>query len=213
MQKINFKTSDGVTIAANWFAAIKSKKGAILLHMRPATKESWNKFAIKLNEAGFSALAIDLRGHGESIIQNGKRIDYKNFPDGSHADCTKDVDAAIQWLKERGIDDIAVIGGSIGANLAIDAMARYAEIKKGVAISPGLEYLGVPTDNKISSLKKDQKIFLIASEDDRYSYESVLKLEKINSSAKTKLYEDAGHAMNIFAEHPELIDEIIQWLK
>jgi len=213
MQKINFKTSDGIIIVANWLPVENAKKNALLLHMRPATKESWNEFAVKLNKAGISALSIDLRGHGESTEQNGKKIDYKNFSKESHEACRLDVDAAINWLTEQGIDDIAVIGGSIGANLAIDAMARHVEIKKGVALSPGLEFLGISTDDKISSFKKDQKIFLIASEDDSYSYESVLKLKKINPPAKTKLFKDAGHATRMFDSRPELIDEIINWLK
>ena len=213
MQKINFTTSDGVIIVANWFSVKNAKKAALLLHMMPATKESWNDFAVKLNEAGICALAIDLRGHGESIVQNGKKIDYKNFPDGSHADCVKDVDAALKWLKGQGIDETIIIGGSIGANLAIDVMARRPEIKKGVALSPGLEFLGVPTDDKISLLKKDQKIFLVASEDDDYSYNSVLKLKELNPTAKTKLFKSAGHATRMFSAKPELMDELIDWLK
>lgn len=212
-QKIDCLTADGVKIAGNWFPVAGNAPAVLLLHMRPATKESWNDFAVKLYAAGFSALAIDLRGHGESTDQNGKKIDYKNFPDGSHAECRLDVDAAVEWLKAQKVKKIYVIGGSIGANLAIDAMARYAEIKKGVALSPGLEYLGVTTDDAIKKLGADQKIFLIASKDDAYSYDSVLKLHELNPAAKTKLYNDAGHANHIFEKYPELMDELINWLK
>jgi len=213
MKKTSFLTSDGVKISGNWFPAANGAPAILLLHMRPATKESWNDFAAKLNTASFSALAIDLRGHGESVEQNGKKIDYKNFPDENHAAARLDVDAALVWLKTQGVKNIYVAGGSIGANLAIDAMARHSEIKKGVALSPGLEYLGVITDDVMRKLAANQKIFLVASKDDAYSYDSVLKLQKLNPAAETKLYDDAGHANHMFEKYPELADELIKWLE
>ncbi len=211
MLKIDFLTSDGVKIAGNWFPAGDSARAVLLLHMRPATKESWNDFAAKLNTGGFSALAIDLRGHGESIERNGQKIDYRNFLDGSHAECRQDVDEALKWLKNQGVSGIFVIGGSIGANLAIDAMPRHLDIKKGVALSPGLEYLGVATDGAIKLIKNN--LLLIASKDDGYSYDSVKKLHELNSETEIKLYDDAGHAQIMLEKYPELADELIHWLK
>jgi alpha-beta hydrolase superfamily lysophospholipase len=216
MEKVNFKTSDGVMIVANWFPAEGAKKCVLLLHMRPATKESWDDFAAKLNTAGFSALAIDLRGHGESTEQNGEEIDYKDFSHESHEACRKDVDAALDFLKNAGVieSDIYVAGGSIGANLAIDALARRAEIKKGAALSPGLEYLDVKTAEAIKKLGAGQKILLVASKDDSYGYDSAEELHKLNPGAtELKLYDDAGHANHMFEKYPILAEELIEWLK
>lgn len=216
MQKVNFKTSDGVKIAGSYFPKEGAKKCAFLLHMKPETKESWNKFAGKLNKAGFSVLAIDLRGHGESTEQNGKKINFKKFPNESHKACQKDVDAGIKFLAEKGFKekDLIMVGGSVGANLAIDAMGRFSEIDLGVALSPGLEYLGVTTEDAMKKIKNGQNVFIVASKDDEYSYDSVEKLQGLNPSAvELKLYEDAGHAQRIFDKHPELMDELIKWLK
>ncbi|PIR66910.1 MAG: hypothetical protein COU51_01230 [Parcubacteria group bacterium CG10_big_fil_rev_8_21_14_0_10_36_14] len=216
MKKINFLTSDGVKIVGNWFPVENVKKYAVLLHMRPATKESWDEFAKKLVEAEISALAIDLRGHGESIKQNGVKIDYKNFPDGSHADCKKDVDATINRLREAGAsdEDIVLIGGSIGANLAIDGMSRYSKIKKGVALSPGIEFLGISTEDAVKNLSIKQKLFMVASADDTYSYDSVKKLHGLNpDSTEIELYDTTGHATKMFASEPELMEKLINWLK
>jgi alpha-beta hydrolase superfamily lysophospholipase len=70
MEKVNFKTKDGVTIVGNYFKPRKEHAPAfLLLHMMPATKESWNDFASHLQKEGFEVLAIDLRGHGESIYR------------------------------------------------------------------------------------------------------------------------------------------------
>lgn len=211
MEKIFFNTSDGVKIVGNWFILSGADTAVLLLHMRPADKDSWNEFAARLNAAGFSALAIDLRGHGESVEQNGKKIDYRDFPGESHAACRKDVDAAMDFLKNNGAKNIYVVGGSIGANLVIDIMARYDEIKKGAALSPGLEYLGVSAEDAVLKIKND--LFLVASADDDYSYKSVKKLHELNPRTEIKLYNDAGHATKMFSKYPELMDEIITWLK
>lgn len=90
-------------------------------------------------------------------------------------------------------------------------LARYGEIKKAVALSPGLEYLGVSAENAISKIKNN--LLLVASADDDYSYKSVKQLNKLNPRTEIKLYDDAGHATNMFSKYPELMDEIIDWLK
>lgn len=215
MEKISFKTIDKVLIAGVWFHRENAPQTALLLHMRPATKESWNDFAIKLNAVGVSALEIDLRGHGESVKQDGRSINYEEFPEGSHEECRLDVDAAIDFLQSNGVNknDIIVVGGSIGANLAIDAMARHPEIKKCVALSPGLEYLGVATESPVKALSGEQKIFIVASEDDTYSYGSAKKLKNLNPmNIELKIFADAGHATRMFEKYPQLMDEIVKWL-
>lgn len=214
MQKIIFLTSDGVKIIGNWFPIEGGAPAVLLLHMMPTTKESWNDFAAKLNAAGFSALAIDLRGHGESTEQNGKKFNYENFTDVEHQASSQDVDAALKWLKFQPVKEISIIGASIGANLAINAMARYKELKKGIALSPGLDYVGVETASVITKVRGDQLIYLFASKDDAYASDSVHQLNDLNKeSTVVKIYEDAGHANHMFEKYPELMDELINWLK
>ena len=71
-------------------------------------------------EKNISSLAIDLRGHGES-------------GGGEVAESFLDVQAALAWLKkETGLPlgQTIVIGASIGANLAIQAAAAHADIRR-----------------------------------------------------------------------------------
>ena len=44
-------------------------------------RNDWNTFASTLSNRsnGFAVLSIDLRGHGESINQNGKTISFQSF--------------------------------------------------------------------------------------------------------------------------------------
>ena len=60
------KTSDSINLCYEW-RSVKNPKGyLVLLHMMPATKESWDTFAKKMQREGYASVAIDLRGHGES---------------------------------------------------------------------------------------------------------------------------------------------------
>lgn len=213
MQKTNFKSHDGVKIYANLFTVNDPKKYVILLHMMPAIKESWNIFAQKLNEAGMSALAIDLRGHGESTEDGA--LDYNQFNNEDHQKYRLDVEAAIDFLKKHDAttQNIYLCGASIGANLTIDFMAKYDEIERGVALSPGLDYKGIAVEDAILKLKSNQKIFLVASDEDEYSFQSAIKLnEKNPNNTALKKFENSGHGTTIFEKHPEFMDELIIWL-
>src|SRR3990172_1406945 len=149
MKKVMFKTKDGVEIyglyteSENW-----SAPAVLLLHMMPAVKESWREFQEKLREAGFQSLAIDERGHGESVWKDGERIDYKNFTDAEQQEKILDVEVAMRFLAERGVESesVAVAGASIGANLALQYQAEHSEIKAAVLLSSGLNYRGVETE-------------------------------------------------------------------
>ncbi len=146
MEKITFRTKDGVLITGNYFKPQKKNSPVfLLLHMMPATKESWNIFAQRLWECGFACLAIDLRGHGESIDKNGKRIDYKEFNDAEHRDSLNDIESAKEFLsrqKDVDISRFAIAGASIGANLALWQAFMDKDVMLLVLLSAGLNYRG-----------------------------------------------------------------------
>jgi len=217
MKKIGFITLDGVRIVGNWFEARPGAPAVLLLHMMPAAKESWNELAERLNVAGLSALAIDLRGHGESVERNGEILDYKKFNDAEHQASGKDVDAALEWLKAQGIGHVYVGGASIGANLAIEAMARHSEIAAGFLLSAGIDYHGVMTMASAQKLQARQKIYLIAAKDDERSGGPADRMaqeifDAAASEKEIKIFDIGGHGTDIFAKHPELADELIEWL-
>ena len=59
IEKIELITEDGVKIKGIW-QKVEGEKAVLLLHMMPATKESWQNFSELLVENNFSSLAIDL---------------------------------------------------------------------------------------------------------------------------------------------------------
>ena len=138
MEKVTLKTEDGLDIVGLYYLG-PSSKGTLLLHMMPATKESWEEFAVKLQAEGYQVLAIDLRGHGES---SGGPEGFRNFSDVDHQKSMFDIDAGIEFLEKKGAarNNLVLIGASIGANLALWSLTENKEIKMPVLLSPGLDY-------------------------------------------------------------------------
>lgn len=216
MPIVTVQTADDVFIKGDWKAPVRAARAVLLLHMMPATRKSFAGFAAFLNKAGFATLAIDLRGHGESTAQGSKFLDYRNFTDHEHQASRLDVDAAVSYFKKQGFEEsgISFVGASIGANLSLDALHRYASSTHAVVLSPGLDYRGVRTDMAIQQLNAQQKILIYAAVGDTYSAESSKKLQELNPKQSTlSLLTGSEHGTNIFAaQESKLFNEILEFL-
>lgn len=212
---VRLKTSDGIEISGDFWPAQANAPAGILLHMMPATKDSWKDFARKLNNEEFQCIAIDLRGHGESADgPDGSRY----FTDEQHRQSARDVEAAAEFFVSKGIpmDKIFLAGASIGANLALQYQSEHPEIKASILLSPGLNYRSIETEPAVKKLRKNQSLFLSAGgENDDYSTETSRKLFEIAKieNKELKVFQKAGHGTNIFIEEPSLMDEVVGWLK
>lgn len=212
---ISFSTVDGVRIVGKFSPVAAAGPAALLLHMMPATKESWDDLATRLVRGGLSVLAIDLRGHGESIEgPGGKRLDYKLFSDAEHRDKMRDVEAAVAWLGGRGRDPsrLVIAGASIGANLAIAYVAAHPETPAAAALSPGLDYRGITTPDKVRRMKPEQGLFLAASEEDELSFTADRELAGLKPGAVLKEYRGAGHGTSMLGRAAGLEEELAEWL-
>jgi len=211
-ERVTFQTSDGVTIVGDYYEG-GSEKAVLLLHMMPSTRASWVSFANQLVADGFSALAIDLRGHGESIVGSLGTLDYNNFSDAEHQASIRDVEAAADYLKGRGIREIAIVGASIGANLAFFYAASHPEIHSVILLSPGLDYRGINTEAVAGQLTDRLRIFFLASQEDEYSAASTQELhDKVRAKKKIEIFHDAGHGTTILERKPEYLKILADWL-
>ena len=222
-EKVSLITDDGVKIIGLYTKVIGSKTAVLLLHMMPATKESWGDFSKLLNKDGFSTLAIDLRGHGESTEQEiggeKKTLDYRYFSSPEHQESILDVKAASEFLEKEkfSLANQYLVGASIGSNLAFEFASQHPEIRKLVLLSPGLDYHGLKAEDYLKKISKNQKILAVASESDYYSFnsvESIAKMaNKLGVDLKTIIYKDAGHGTNMFGkESPDLATSILNFL-
>jgi len=208
---INFQTKDGVKITGDFLDA-QSKKSVILLHILPGNRQDWDEFAQILQKNGYNALAIDERGHGDSQAWLGEMGSWQEFVQADYDKMIYDVEASADWLKNKIPEtELAVMGGSIGANLSLLYGAK-TQPKIVVALSPGLNYKGIKTE--IASRNFRKNLLLVASKDDNYPFESSQRLFEISSAVKKEFikYEDAGHGTRMFVSEPELKQRILDFL-
>lgn len=173
IEKVTLTTSDEKHLAGTLYNG--GEKSIILLHQLNLDRSSWDSFAKELQQEGWTLLAIDLRGHGES---DG---DWKAFSDQSFIAMLEDVKAAASFLSERGKRVSAIMGASIGANTAF----RYSSQKRlpAILLSPGIEYHGI----NINDITSSAPTLIIVAEGDAYSYTSSQELNENNLLGKKEL--------------------------
>lgn len=193
-EHVELQTEDNIKLTADLYKG--GEKGIILLHMYTVTKKSWEDFANELQEKGYTIIAIDLRGHGESDLN------YKDFTEKDFNNMLLDAKAAKDFLnKEKNI----IIGASIGANLAI----KFAnQIDGAVSLSPAFNYKGIET--REDATKTTKPVLIIASDEDAQSVGDSKELGKLIQGSKTQIYSGKGHGTNMLDR--ETKDLILDWL-
>jgi pimeloyl-ACP methyl ester carboxylesterase len=240
-EKVVFPTEDGVSIAGTYyFPLIRENAGsvqnetssvlpaAILLHMLGKDRNSWGGFPETLAQKGFAVLAIDLRGHGESVVQNGKPISYQSFSSEDFNKMPLDVKAAKRLLSESGSSNstikngptvdpnrIAIVGASIGANVAVNYAASDSTVSGVVLLSPGLDYRGVRTSEAVKLVKSP--ILIIAAKGDSIAGDGPQRLcAEIRCDENFQVYQGSTeHGTELLADNaltPPSSQVIITWL-
>ena len=113
--QLTIDTADGEKLDAIWMPAVTAECAPMLyLHGNAATLRCRARRIQKLNELGFSILAIDWRGYGKSTgtpSQSGLQLD---------------AEAALLWLQQRKASTrIVVFAESIGTGVAIELVAKH----------------------------------------------------------------------------------------
>ncbi|MEO8609807.1 MAG: alpha/beta fold hydrolase [Chloroflexota bacterium] len=208
-QTIQIAASDGLKLVGDFYAAENPsdelKPAVLLLHIIGSDRHSWSPLIPSLLDADYSVLAIDLRGFGDT----GGDINWSA--------ATTDVQTWLDWLRgqsEVRPDAISIIGGSIGANLALIGCANDADCVTAIALSPGLVYYSLKPD--INQLSK-RSALLIASQNDLYPANSVKQMmDSANGDIGARIYPGTAHGTHLFEGSDKvrdgLIATIINWL-
>jgi pimeloyl-ACP methyl ester carboxylesterase len=207
-EDFSLTTSDGVKLAAVFYPPVSMNPNTgvlILVHEAYRDRSAWNGFITAAHQSGYAVITFDLRGHGES---QGEQV-FEEAMD-------MDLDAVVDWINsspDLNEEHIAVIGASLGANLALRAGARYPQIKSVVMLSPGMLLWDIGIESAI--LEYGQRpVLLVASEDDGYPAMSVQRLNDLGKGYdKLVIYPGAGHGTQLVADHPDLIPLILDWLQ
>jgi pimeloyl-ACP methyl ester carboxylesterase len=122
-ETIALSAPGGPRLAALAWPAPPGAPGVLIVPGLSSRKENHADFGEALGASGIGALALDLRGHGES----GGRLD---------AGVIDDVLAGLDALAARGHARLGVRGSSMGGLLALHAARRDARVRAVVAICP-----------------------------------------------------------------------------
>jgi pimeloyl-ACP methyl ester carboxylesterase len=175
----------------------------LLLHQYGSNRASWLPLIPALLEAGFGVLTVDQRGHGDT----GGGEDWEL--------AEADVPLWIDWLRDQpGIDpeNLSVAGASIGSNLALRSMANDERIVTAIALSPGLDYFGVTTEDALTTVAK-RPVMLVAGQRDRESADAVRVLGSLAAGdVLVRIYTHGAHGTGIFMLEQDLVPTIVMWL-
>jgi dienelactone hydrolase len=208
-QHVTIRTDDGASLAATWYEpGARQAPAVILVHMLHRTRHDWDPVATRLASEGIGALAIDLRGHGESTggVDGGDAADYSAL--------VRDVSAARRYLASRGdvqLSRIGIAGASIGANLAVLAASGDPSIASLALLSPSLDYRGLKVD---AAMKKygAKPALLVASDEDAYALRSAKDLQKAGGGTRELLVlNHAGHGTVMLSRDADLTRALVDW--
>jgi alpha-beta hydrolase superfamily lysophospholipase len=208
--RVSFRTDDGVQIAATWYEPpSRSAPAVILVHMLHRSRRDWDGVASRLASEGIGALAIDLRGHGDSAGVSGEAEN----PD--YSAMVRDLAAARRFVSTRVQGRIGIAGASIGANLAVLAASADTSVASLALLSPSLDYRGLRIE---AAMKKygGRPAFLVSSDDDPYATRSVKDLQKATAAGGIReplLLSQAGHGTTMLGRNADLAGLLVDWFR
>lgn len=205
---VTIAAPDSVELAATYYAPLvvepvagRQAPGVLLLHMLGGSRADWDGFARELQAAGFGVLALDLRGHGDSP---GPEDWEKSIGD------TASAWQALRARPEVDPDRTALVGASIGANLALIVGANNAGVAAVAALSPGTDYHGLKPQGLLPNFG-NRPVYLIASQDDADAYASAQAMLPDLPAGEAFYYRNAGHGTAMFG-NPDLGTRLTSWL-
>lgn len=126
---------------------------AFFAHQFAADHTIWNELAADLRQKGYATLMVDLRGHGKSVMQKGKKNEVvadvtlehigAAFKQSAEKVGFEQIPADLGlWLDRAGevenlnMDKLVFFGSSLGGGAIIPLMVDYEPVAV-VSISPG----------------------------------------------------------------------------
>jgi pimeloyl-ACP methyl ester carboxylesterase len=113
-----------VLTAAMSVAAAQDRIGVVLLHGKQSAPEQHEPLASAMAVAGFPV-------ERPEMCWSGRRIYDRDYPG-----CLRDINSAVDRLRQRGVTALVIAGHSLGANGALAYGARNT-VKGVVALAPG----------------------------------------------------------------------------
>jgi len=143
-EEVTFPSRDGLTLRG-WFIPAPEARGTVVFcHGHAGSMDPDVKYAPAFHERGYNVLMFDFRGHGRSEGQHVSMGYYER----------QDLLGAVDYLQSRGIDQVGVLGFSMGGAVAMATAPHSEAIRAAVsdggfarlsdAIAAGVREQGLP---------------------------------------------------------------------
>lgn len=218
-ETVSFKTSDKLTIKAEWLPPTGEKRGVLVLfHMYKSHRFAWKPLFAHAEKYGLGVLAVDLRGHGESRMQG--KVDYGWKVNSRDAEVFRgmvhDAEAAMKWLKKKGhpADKVVMMGASVGCSVALNYLHANPKSKLAAAalLTPGKEYLGVPSMKHITAWGGRPLLLTTSQEEsDKGANQLYKALPDKSKAVLFKLPQKKIHGTNMFGKVSGIEKRLAEW--
>ena len=184
---ITMTASDGQQIKG---VVLGTGKTAVVLgHQGNRNVCSWLDFAHALANKGFTALALDFRGYGGSILKQGATKQTAS---------DLDVSAAVAEVRKRGATKVVVVGASLGAIGAVVAASQIDPPIQGIIHISGPKAC-CELDAGAAVEKLTMPILFVVTKDDPEAADT----QELFAATKTKQkklveYDGIEHGTDIF---------------
>jgi len=218
---VTLTTDKGFELKTSYYQSTKANdRGVLLLHQCNYNRTMYNDIGQQLAAQGIHALSLDFRGFNESAndefnvekIQALPREERRKAWSKISAHWPSDVQLAYNHLKSKLSKDsvIGVVGASCGGSQAI----TLAE--KNTISAIGFFSSGQRDENiaRYETILADKPTLIIASEEDRGTYESAQKIFKISTNANSKFiaYKGTAHGYPLLDSDTQLASYMVSWL-
>ena len=154
-EEVSFPTSRDLTLRGTLYGS--GTHAVIFVHEPNGDRSNWDPLALELAARGYMTLVYDLRGNGESDGHQMLSL------------VRDDIDAAIDFIEERGAEAYILVGSDYGGMEAIHVAAeREPAAVVLISVPDGVAYAVLQRSLRDSDIQGiDAPKLLIVAEDDK----------------------------------------------
>lgn len=155
--------SEGETLSATLHGSLPARRAAILVHGQAWDASGWSDVAPRFVQRGIPALAVDLRGKGRSTGTT------REYVPGQPWSPVADLAAAKTYLRDRGAEEIALVGASFGGHVVLaSSFDRDNECVASISAPVA------PIPEELNLRIHGRKLFICATRDGSGAFPNVL---------------------------------------
>jgi pimeloyl-ACP methyl ester carboxylesterase len=201
----------------------------VFAHQFGSDHNIWNELVEKLNAKGFATLNVDLRGHGKSIYQNGKKNKIIIEPSIDHIKSAllqsdknisfdkipADLIAWIDLISEDetlDMDKLYLFGSSLGAVSILPLLSEY-EVKGLISISAGKSKKLTQDIDMALATSMTKSLFIASKNDPLGAANNSIEYANKSILGTSLIISDNGHGTVILPKVEHYIFSFIDSIK